>query len=338
MAWIPPQIEELVAKAQGGVAPSVRFDELLGWFNASRPGARALRTIADALDRLDLVADPSLETAVPDATITLRARLPGAPHPTESESPPSDATSQPRLRHTAFHVKRLKAATCGLVSVNPEAPLREAITKMDMHDFSQLPVLRNEWDCLGYVSWKTIGRARFHGSGNTVRECMSADFEECRADDNLFEVLDAIVRSEFVLVRGANRRFQGIITTTDLSEEFHALTEPFLLLSEVEGYLRTVLDRCFTPTEMREACAPDEQHDIRSAADLSFGAYVRLLQPYERYRRLDVPHDHAVIVGALDVIRKIRNSVMHFRPEGIDHPDLLRLRGFARVLRDIEGR
>lgn len=335
MAWIPPQLEALAEKVRADEAPKVLFSDVLGWFNASRPGARAVSTINDALDRLDLAADPPLEQAPADAWITLRLRVVSDPGPVTG----AGGAAPPKLRYAGFRVGALLRGERALVSVKPDAPVREAITLMLLHDFSQLPVLRTPWDCLGFVTWKSIGHENFFSPTATVRDCLRSEFEECGVDDNLFDVLDRIIRYEVVIVRGAGRRVQGVLTTTDLAEAFRALAEPFLLLSEVEGYLRVVLDRVFSPTELRDAVPADERTDgMHTAADLSFGSYVRLLQPRAGFDRLEVPHDHRVVVDELDAVREIRNRVMHFRPEGVGAPDLERLRRFAQLLRDMEAR
>ena len=70
-----------------------------------------------------------------------------------------------------------------------------------MEDFSQLPVMPNERDVKGVVSWKSIGAAHAKGeSPSVVRECM----EEARVIDmrmSLLEVADVIGREDYVLVR-----------------------------------------------------------------------------------------------------------------------------------------
>lgn len=330
MAWLPPQLDELAVKVRADEAPKVLVRDLLGWFGATRPGARAVSTINDALDRLDLASDPPLDQAPVDAWITLRPRVVSAS---------SDGAAAPKLRYAGFRVGALLRGDRALVSVKPDAPVREAVTQMLLHDYSQLPVLRNDWDCLGFVTWKSIGHENFFSATATARDCLRGEFEECGVDDNLFDVLDRIIRYEVVIVRGAGRRVLGVLTTTDLAEAFRTLAEPFLLLSEVEGHLRAVLDRVFSPAEMRDACLPDERsQDVRSAADLSFGSYVRLLQPRAGFERLGVPHDHGVVTRELDAVREVRNRVMHFRPEGLGAADLDRLRHFAQLLRDMEAR
>ncbi len=75
MAWTPPQLEALAGRVRDEETAKVVFLDLLGWFGASRAGARALTTISDALERRDLATDPPLEGAPLDASITLRRRV-----------------------------------------------------------------------------------------------------------------------------------------------------------------------------------------------------------------------------------------------------------------------
>ncbi len=99
MAWTPPQLEALAGRVRDEETAKVVFLDLLGWFGASRAGARALTTISDALERRDLATDPPLEGAPLDASITLRRRVVSAQEPLDG-----DGASKPRLRYAGFRV------------------------------------------------------------------------------------------------------------------------------------------------------------------------------------------------------------------------------------------
>jgi hypothetical protein len=63
---------------------------------------------------------------------------------------------------------------------------------------------------------------------------------EVRADDSLFDAIQKIVARDSVLVRDSSRALTGIVTTADLSLQFKDLSEPFLLLGQIEDCVRNL--------------------------------------------------------------------------------------------------
>ena len=58
-----------------------------------------------------------------------------------------------------------------LLSVKRDTALKEAITLMILHDYSQLPVLQSNRDVKGYIDWKSIGEKHIlGGKTETVAE------------------------------------------------------------------------------------------------------------------------------------------------------------------------
>ncbi len=163
-------------------------------------------------------------------------------------------------------------------------------------------------------------------------------YHEIRASASIFEAIPLVVAHEYVLVRGDDNRIIGIITATDLSEQFQQLSEPFLLLGEIENLLRGIIGDHFSVSELADARDPeDENRKVDSPADLNFGEYVRLLQKPENWKRLDLAIDRTVFCSDLDAIREIRNNVMHFDPEGIVDDDLSKLRNFTNFLKQLQA-
>jgi hypothetical protein len=162
---------------------------------------------------------------------------------------------------------------------------------------------------------------------------------EVSADDSLFAAIGVIVEHQYVLVRASDQRVTGIVTTSDLSLQFQQLAEPFLLLGEIENHVRRLIDGKFTAQELAGASDPsDDERQVTSVADLTFGEYVRLLENPENWKRLKLGVDRAVFVKELDRIRAIRNDVMHFDPDPLGEENLGALRrfvGFLQKLRDI---
>src|SRR3546814_2403996 len=98
----------------------------------------------------------------------------------------------------------------------------------------------------------------------------------------------------FVLVRAHDKTISGIVTAADLSLQFRTLTEPFLLLSEIETHVRNIVGKKFTAKELGDVQDPNTPREINSVAALMFGEYVRLLQNPETWTRIDRRLDRAI--------------------------------------------
>src|SRR3546814_11927481 len=90
-----------------------------------------------------------------------------------------------------------------------------------------------------------------------------------------FEAMTAIVQHDFVLVRAPDKTISGMVTAADISLQFRTLTEPFLLLSEIETHVRNIVGKKFTAKELGDVQDPNTPREINSVADLTFGEYVR---------------------------------------------------------------
>ena len=127
------------------------------------------------------------------------------------------------------------------------------------------------------------------------------------------------------------------MTASDLNLQFQQLSEPFLLLSEIENRIRNLIFPHFSPTELAAVKDPeDDERTVDSVDDLTFGEYVRLLEKPENWDRLSVKVDRKSFVRSLENIGRIRNEVMHFDPDNIAPPELASLRDFAQFLRRLE--
>ena len=155
-------------------------------------------------------------------------------------------------------------------------------------------------------------------------------------DSPLFEAIAIIAEHGYVLVRGANRVITGIVTASDLSQQFMQLAGPFLLIGEIEGHLRNLIHGRFTVDEMKgQLPDSDGGRTINGSADLTLAGYCRLLEAPEHWDRLELNIDRVEFVKHLDDVRKIRNDVMHFDPDGLVPEDTKKLRDVARFFEDM---
>jgi CBS domain-containing protein len=338
------EIEAKLRKRESVNAVSVR--SFLGWFGAQRRSYWNVWTIRRALEKAKLLTSPDFESAYIDSEIQFEL-LENAETITRTELPAETGPiAQPEIAgqplpavaaDPTYRISKLGAANKKPLSVRPDASLNEAVTLMMANDFSQLPVMTNERDLKGIVSWLSIGtRTVLGNSRNFVREVMDVH-HEIRADASMFQAIPTIVQYGYVLVRGSDNRITGIVTASDLSLQFQQVAEPFLLLSEIENHVRSLLSGKFDKSDLTAVRDPsDSARQIDDVSDLTFGEYLRLIESEERWKKLKLNLDRKTFCNHLDQVRIIRNDVMHFDPDGVPQSDLEKLRDCAKFLQTLQ--
>jgi CBS domain-containing protein len=358
MAKTPEKLKELAQQIKtSGKSRQVKVRTLLSWFGAQRRGSQVVREVRSALKRTKLVAQPDFEQAYIDGKVSLRAAsvptvsrsaqkneqsatpaavVPGeeiAPVPTEEIALVSEDYSDPVPR-----IEMLDAANRRPTCVTRDSKVREAITKMLMNDFSQLPVTQNERDVDGLVSWKSIGEATVANKKcEFVRECMDRNVEILRKSTPLLKAVQVIAERDIVLVKDNTNRIVGLVTATDISLQFRALAEPFLLLKEIENHIRALIVRAKYSLEVLvKAKDPTDDRKISGVSDLTFGEYLRLFEDRENWNSIGYNLSRTSFLETLHKIRRIRNDVMHFHPDGISNQDLGILRDAVKFLQSLQ--
>ncbi len=328
----------------------VTVRSFLQWFGAQRRGYLVVKEIREALARAGLRTEPDFESAYIDGQISFALETAAPERDIPVPDTTLDATEQigvsdhvevgvvsAAFADPTHRMSKLAASNRTPVSIAPDATLGQAVTVMMANDFSQLPVMPNDRDVRGVVSWRSIGSHLALGLQPTaVRDVMDTQ-AEIRSDASLFAAIPLIVEHGYVLVRGFDQRIAGIVTTSDLSLQFQQLAEPFLLLDEIENHIRRIIGSNFSTPELQRARDPDDDtREVETVADLSFGEYRRILEQPNNWDRLNLRVDRAMFVGLLDRVREIRNDVMHFDPDGIPNDDLNALRDFTRFLQTLQ--
>lgn len=338
------ELAEIVAQVQAGGEPTESVRTLLRRFGFEKRGYHKVREVRRALESAKLQTEPDFNSIPLDGEIAyhLRLRSKASSLPAGSDSVVQELSEQPgsivievSSSDPTYRMKRLDDGTQELASVKPDDDLRRATTLMMTHDFSQLPVMSGERTVKGVVSWKSLGmRFALGGRPQLVREAMEAEVATVESETSLFAAIPRIIANDYALVR-RNDGTYWIVTTSDLSSRFRELAEPFLLLSEIENQLRGLLDEHLTKATIQAAKDPeDRDRKVESAADLTLGEVLRLLEQQDAWDKLAPRLDRAEVVRQLDAIRNIRNDVMHFDPEGVGVTDLEILRTFTRFLQD----
>ena len=199
---------------------------------------------------------------------------------------------------------------------------------MQMNHYSRLPVMRNEREVAGIVTWQSIGTRLALGLDCTyVRQCMQPA-EVIPADTRLFDAVHKVAEHGYVLVRGETNVITGIVTATDVAHLFEKLARPFLLIGEIEDHVRNLIRGKFTLDQLQTASG--EERSVDGLADLTFGGYRRLLENKDNWDRLNLDIDRAEFVRHLDAVREIRNEVVHFNPKGLNEIQRKSIRNLAR--------
>lgn len=304
----------------------VTVRDFMSWFGYERRGKYIVIEIKNKLDELELQTVPDFEFAYIDSEISIEPAASSLEGITLSEG----------LDDPTVRIGALEAANRRPERVAPEKPLITATTLMLLNDYSQLPVMTGQRDVKGVISWQSIGsRLALKRNCELVRHCMDPA-REIGSDAPLFEAVNVISEHSYVLVRGQTQEITGIVTATDIADQFEQLARPFLLIGEIEGYLRRLVYRKFTREELGQASLGYEGgQPATGPADLTFGGYCHLLQDPQNWCRLKLPVDRAEFNRKLDCVRRIRNDVMHFDPEGLTDNDAKSLYDFASFFRSL---
>ncbi|MCO5936595.1 CBS domain-containing protein [Mucilaginibacter sp. RB4R14] len=235
-------------------------------------------------------------------------------------------------------LKLLPAANKELVTVQKESTLKEAITLMMLNNYSQLPVMSSTRNVYGVVNWDTIGFALANGcKSDDIKDYTSKYYAILDYDTPLLEAISVIIEKEFALVQKNDKTISGIVTLADISTQFITVTEPFLLLEQIEKHLRQILDSKFLVDDLREFCKiGDIERDIEFIDDLAFGDYLQIFSNPDYWEKLNLSFERSHFIKMLDKVRIIRNDIMHFDPEGItkeQREDLTKMAKFLMLTR-----
>jgi CBS domain-containing protein len=327
MSQADDKLQAISSQLKRGVAPQKEtVRAFLLWFGAERRGYQVVRSIRWKLNKHRIATTPDFEYAYIDGHIGF-IQAPAAGN--QPLATPDTGAPDPTYR-----LARLESANKTPVSVNPDATLQQAITLMLTNDFSQLPVMTGPRDVKGMISWKGIGgRLSLKRPCAVVRDCMELA-HIASIDDSLFSALAAIAVHDYILVQANDKTICGIVTASDINDQFRKLAEPFLIVGEIENGIRRILHGKFTSQELEEAKVPGEDgRPIEGVADLTFGEYIRLIESEKRWKKLNLEVDRVEFISRLSKIKDVRNDVMHFDPDGLGPSDMDLLREFAQFLK-----
>lgn len=322
-SWLEKIAKRMEQDKKAGAAPHAELltvREFLHKFGKARRGYKVVGTVRQKLEKHRLRTSPDFEFEYIDNTISVEFDEKGETTDTE------EVTANPTVR-----VDSLASAHNRPVSVAPDDPIERATTIMQAADFSQLPVMTTEKTVKGAISWRSIGMAYAEGRfPKQVRECME-DAREIDINTTLIEAMNEIRTHDYVIIHGADKTVTGIVTATDLGDEFRKLAQPFLLIGEIEHHLRNLVRGQFTAKEFADAAIGAK--NVRGPDDLTLGDYCQLLGNDKSWKRISSRLDRKEFLKLLDEVRNIRNDIMHFSADEIEPESLDRLEKMLRLLR-----
>lgn len=329
---------EVKAEVEAGQQPRRSVRELLSWFGAQRRGVSIIAVIEEALRAADLITEPDFRTTWIDAEVTFQRASSLAQ---ENAKP---VATIPAPMGPEYLVRMLESANRGVIFVNPDDAVGTAVTLMMMHDYSQLAVMATERNLVGAISWKSIGMRLSQKAALTkVRDAMEENAEWVDETASLFDVVGKVIERDFVFVRKKDKTVSGIVTASDLSRQFHALSEPFLILGQIEAHLRQLIAGAFDEKALRAAVDDADvsrKANLSNPSQLNFGEYKRLLERSENWEKLGFVACRKTFCAALDEVRQLRNEIMHFHPDKLearDHGPLRNLLQFLETVKVISG-
>lgn len=219
-----------------------------------------------------------------------------------------------------------------LIAIRPEAQITEAITKMRLNDFSQMPVISGR-NLYGALTWESIAKAMIGTATESVRDA-TVPVTAYAYDTDLIDALDAIRRQGFVLVRNAHQLYSGIVTASDVVAAYEELATPYFLVGELDLLLRRLVTEILLPEEIADPQFTDRLK-ISPLDKLSFGDYQSLLGRPEYWSRIGWSIDRGYFVERLNELRERRNDVMHFSPDPVPREVIRHLRAMISMVKGL---
>ena len=289
--------------------------ELASWFGYERRGPWLVERVRQELKSCGLRTEPDFNSVGADDSISILD--------SSALVSPSDNT---------LRVDTLPAAANVPMIVKPDDELSKAKTLMAGYDYSQIPVMTSPREVKGIITWKSIGSSTA-SSGDKVRHFMEDAPQIIDGRRPLFEAVDIIANHGYVLVRGHDNSITGIVTISDINSQLLQLTEAFLLVGEIEGHVRGIINCRFTRDEVLAVLNKSDRDAPDGIGDLMFGDYCRLLEAPHLWDKLGLQDDRAIFVKQLHEVREVRNDVMHFNISKPPARDIEKLRTLAPFFR-----
>ena len=346
-AMLPRHIflKEARRLAENDVPLVVPVRALLARWGGRARGMQLSSRIRVDLDNHGLVSQPDFMRVSLDDEVTLVAVEPDAaavetdePVVIVDDAPPAEAVStsfdlapaeQPAIGLTLGNLMSVDRPA--LVSVSPNATVAEALTLMLVHDYSQLPVIDGAAGCTGAVTWKSIAYAQLKDPAASLVDATVKATVRSYSED-LHHLLPLLQADDFVVVTNHRNAVTGIVTTSDVAGLYGERTRPFLLIGELDQELRQLMTTIDLDT-IRAICGKVGTKP-KSYDSMTMNHYITVMRDADCWAAFGWPLDRTAFVAQLDSLRRIRNDVMHFNPDGVPGDTISKLRHVLALIRD----
>lgn len=227
-----------------------------------------------------------------------------------------------------FPIERLLSGREAPLCVHDAQTIREALSLMVEHDYSQLPIIDSDGELIGIISDELITHRYYHLNGGvalldlTVDHCLKPAVTLTK-DRDIFEALDLLKNVYAIIVTDDNRPV-GILTEFDMAHFFRNLTEDLLIVEDIETSLRQVVNTslghdvkltgALINTFGEDTNNPGEPR--RRFDDLTLGNLIYLITNDKNWPSFDeFLHPQEMFRLLMEEVRKIRNQLAHFRGE-----------------------
>lgn len=349
----PDYLDDIANQLRAGSRQWRRFKTILAAFGYSRRRQTVVDEINRKLEAKGLRTKPAITTDLPlksSVVFSLADPRTGrlaqelGTDPSEPEAEPDRVEEVGELEDEeedlrtvidiSITVGNLTAASRQPECLSPDATIEEAMTVMDLHDYSQIVVSTGKRSVKGVVSYRSIARAQRDGEVTKVQDCMETDFQRKYIDTPLLEVVRIFHEHEVVVIFNRDETLAGLVTPADIAEEFGGMAEPFFVIGEIENLFRWLIRKRKLDIDGLLLSSKEEPSLPDSVDFLTLGEVERMIQSEEGWSQLSVPYDRKVVAKALRAVRESRNEVMHFR-DTLTSTQLQQLRDFLQLLRDM---
>lgn len=232
-------------------------------------------------------------------------------YPCELRLKPQKASRSIR-KEAVRRIKEIEQAHNAPMTIEKGKTLCEAITIMQVHSYSQLPVLEDDklW---GYISTDTILSAIARGvETNSLKDYSSTEVPTLSLDGLFLDAITTTRKYGFVIIVDNNLPV-GIVTYDDIASQYYSWAKPFYLIEEIENHIRNLIEDKCTQDEIESVCHKTGPGQI-TVDDLTFGNYIQLFKKADCWKKFNFKYvDQTEFVKALNAVREIRNAVMHFK-------------------------
>jgi predicted transcriptional regulator len=337
-----PELNQILKDLKAGkTPPPTTIRTFMGWFEIRRRSYWNVRYIDEQLAKANLRTVPSYLDIWVDTPVTFEL-IPSKEKTPENHLTKSGSASETSLPNSkqenehSFSIGNIKSANIPPVSIAPNDKLSKAKTIMVTNNFSQLPVMISERTVKGVISWRSIGiKSMGKPDGDEAKDYME-NHKEVTVDTSIFDAIPIISETGYVLIRAKNNSISGIITSADIADEFRLKSASFLLIQEIEISVRSIISRRLSVEQIVKTCLPQYLPSaFTNINQLTFGNYVKILENPENWEAIGLSLDRSVFCSKLDEVNQIRNSVMHFDPDGDEEEYLVKLRSISSVFRNL---